>query len=81
MKPLSLAVLTLALTAAPLSNLNAAEFGLGASSYLGDLSGGETVYGLAYLSDGTLVAAVNLGPINPGGVAPVYLNGATDASA
>lgn len=56
------------------------EFGLNASTYLGDGSGRESVYGMAYQSDGTLVVAVNAGPITPAGVSPLYLNGATDNS-
>lgn len=73
-------LLLTALGAAICTCLNAAEFGLNASSYLGDISGGEAVYGMGYQSDGTLVLALNLGPVNPGGVAPTYLNGATDNS-
>lgn len=80
MRTRSLAALFLALSAAPCTLLHSDEFGLATSTYLGDLSGGEYVYGMAYQSDGTLVLALNIGPINPGGVSPVYLNGATDAS-
>ncbi|MGC9450380.1 MAG: PKD domain-containing protein [Oceanipulchritudo sp.] len=56
------------------------EFGLNASTYFGDISGNESVYGMAYQSDGTLVVAVNAGPLTPAGVSPLYLNGATDNS-
>ncbi len=73
-------LLLLAFAMAPFAVAHSAEFGLGASSYLGDISDGESVYGAVYQSDGTLVLAVNIGPFNPGGVTPTYLNGATDAS-
>jgi hypothetical protein len=80
MKTRPLAALLLALAAAPFTLVQSAELGLATSSYLGDISGGESVYGSAYTSDGTLVLALNMGPVNPGGVTPVYLNGATDTS-
>jgi len=58
----------------------AAELGLNASSYLGDNSSTEAVYGMAWLSDGTLVIAANIENANPGGLAPTLLNGASPAS-
>lgn len=57
--------------------LSAAEFGLSASSYLGDISNDDEVYGAQVLADGTIVLAVNLNSATPGGLAPVLLNGAT----
>ena len=82
--PFSFAGLLLAagsfLVFSPTANAVDTEFGVNASTYLGDITGNESVYGMVYQSDGTLVVAANIGPITPGGVVPTYLNGATDQS-
>ncbi len=58
----------------------AAEFGVSASSYLGDSGNTDAVRGARILSDGKIVLAANLGTAAPGGTVTL-LNGATAATA
>lgn len=57
----------------------AAEFGVSASSYLGDAGNTDAVRGVRILSDGKIVIAANLGSAAPGGTVTL-LNGANAAT-
>jgi hypothetical protein len=66
----------------PLAALSAETdpYDITTASFLGDGSDTDRVRGTRIQSDGNIVLAANIGTTNPGGVAPILLNGASNSS-